>query len=87
MIELIVVALVHHCDDRPIAAMAGRIIAVVAPGTEFFLPETKPRIWPAPPARDRISKAPYQTWPANAGISRKVSGIRDFRDCVVGREA
>ena len=27
VIELIVVALLHHCDDRPIAAMAGRIIA------------------------------------------------------------
>ena len=27
MIELIVVALLHHCDDRPVAAMAGRIIA------------------------------------------------------------
>jgi hypothetical protein len=27
MIELIVVALLHHCDDRPIASMAGRIIA------------------------------------------------------------
>ena len=27
VIKLIVVALVHHCDDRPIAAMAGRIIA------------------------------------------------------------
>ena len=25
--ELFVVALLHHCDDRPIAAMAGRIIA------------------------------------------------------------
>ena len=27
VIELIVVALVHHCDDRPIAAMAGGVIA------------------------------------------------------------
>ena len=27
VIELIVVALVHHCDNRTIAAMAGRIVA------------------------------------------------------------
>ena len=55
----------------------------VAPGPEFFRPETKPKIRPVSPARDQISKIVRRTGRANAAFSRKVSVIRDSGDCVV----
>ena len=55
----------------------------VAPGPEFFQPETKPKFRPVSPLRDQISKIVRRTGRVNAGLSRKVSGIRDSRDCLV----
>ena len=59
-------------------------VGITAPGTEFSRPETRPRIRHIPPAGDRIAKITRRIGRANAGLSRKVSVIRDSGNCVVG---
>ena len=54
-----------------------------APGPEYFGLETKPKFRPVAPARDLLSKITRRTGRANAACSRKVSVIRDSRNCVV----
>src|SRR6478672_9807849 len=57
--------------------------ANTAPGTGFFRPETGPRTRHIPPAGRRTAKTTRRIGRANAGFSRKVSGIRDWGNCVV----
>ena len=55
-----------------------------APGPEFFRSETGPRIRHVPPTGEQIAKITRRIGRATAGFSRKVSVIRDSRNCVVG---
>src|SRR6478609_2837722 len=55
----------------------------VAPGPEFFWPETESKFRPVSPAGDRIAKIIRRAGPANAACSHKVSVIRDSGDCLV----
>jgi hypothetical protein len=64
--------------ERPISSKS-----IIAPGTEFFRPETGSQIRRIPPAGDPTAKTTRRICRANAGFSRKVSGIRDWGNCVV----
>jgi len=56
---------------------------IIAPGTGCFRPETGHPNRHIPPDRDRTAKTTRRIGRANAGFSRKVSGIRDWANCVV----
>jgi hypothetical protein len=57
--------------------LASSSMGITALGTEFFRPETGPRIRHIPPAGDRIAKITPRIGRANAGFSHKVSVTRD----------